>query len=169
MKKIALLSVSNKTGIVEFAKKIHDLGYDILATGNTAKVIEDSGITCIGVKDFASFPEIFSGRVKTLQPKIFGGILMRRENGSDEAEAIENGVLPIDIVCVNLYPFPEVVNRKDIELDEKIENILASGAATVTGCDVSCLMNIKGRLSRRGENVKVVHIAEILSAKGGEI
>ena len=75
MKKIALLSVSDKSGIVEFAKRINELGYDILATGNTAKVIEESGTNCIGVEDFASFPEIFSGRVKTLQPKIFGGIL----------------------------------------------------------------------------------------------
>lgn len=131
MKKIALLSVSNKTGIVEFAKKIHDLGYDILATGNTAKVIEDSGITCIGVKDFASFPEIFSGRVKTLQPKIFGGILMRRDNPSDQQEALQNSVSPIDIVCVNLYPFPEVVKREDIEVNEKIENIDIGGPSLI--------------------------------------
>ena len=131
MKKIALLSVSDKTGIVEFAKRIHEIGYDILATGNTAKVIEDSGITCIGVKDFASFPEIFSGRVKTLQPKIFGGILMRRDNPSDQQEALQNSVSPIDIVCVNLYPFPEVVKREDIELNEKIENIDIGGPSLI--------------------------------------
>ncbi|MEN8191659.1 MAG: bifunctional phosphoribosylaminoimidazolecarboxamide formyltransferase/IMP cyclohydrolase [Bacteroidota bacterium] len=131
MKKVALLSVSDKTGIVELAKKIHKHGYDILATGNTAKIIEESGIKCIGVEDFASFPEIFSGRVKTLQPKIFGGILMRRENSSDQKEAEINSVIPIDIVCVNLYPFPQVVNRDDIDLEEKIENIDIGGPSLI--------------------------------------
>ena len=131
MKKIALLSVSDKTGIVEFAKKISELGYDVLATGNTAKVIKESGINCIGVEDFASFPEIFSGRVKTLQPKIFGGILMRRDNPSDQQEAEQNSVSPIDIVCVNLYPFPQVVNREDIDLGEKIENIDIGGPSLI--------------------------------------
>lgn len=131
LRKIALLSVSDKTGIVEFAKRIHELDYDILATGNTAKVIEKSGINCIEVEDFASFPEIFSGRVKTLQPKIFGGILMRRDNPSDQQEAEQNSVSPIDIVCVNLYPFPQVVNREDIDLGEKIENIDIGGPSLI--------------------------------------
>ena len=131
MKKIALLSVSDKTGIVNFAKKLNQFGYDILATGNTEKIIEESGITCIGVEDFASFPEIFSGRVKTLQPKIFGGILMRRDNTSDQKEASANAVSPIDIVCVNLYPFPQVVKREDIDLAEKIENIDIGGPSLI--------------------------------------
>ena len=131
MNKIALLSVSNKSGIVKFANKLNKLGYDILATGNTAKIIEESGINCIGVEDYASFPEIFSGRVKTLQPKIFGGILMRRDNNSDQQEAIENSVSPIDIVCVNLYPFPQVVKREDIDLSEKIENIDIGGPSLI--------------------------------------
>jgi len=131
LKKIALLSVSDKTGIVEFAKKLNELDYEILATGNTARVIEEAGISCIGVEDFASFPEIFSGRVKTLQPKIFGGILMRRDNPSDQEEAKLNSVNPIDIVCVNLYPFPQVVNREDIDLAEKIENIDIGGPSLI--------------------------------------
>ena len=131
MKKLALLSVSDKNGIVNFAKKLIELEYEILATGGTAKMISDAGIKYTGVEEYASFPEIFSGRVKTLQPKIFGGILMRRDNESDHKEAIENGVLPIDIVCVNLYPFPEVVKRDDIGLSEKIENIDIGGPSLI--------------------------------------
>ena len=111
MKKLALLSVSDKTGIVDFARRVSKLGYEILATGNTAKVIEENEISCIRIEEYTSFPEIFSGRVKTLQPKIFGGILMRRDNKEDIKEAEENDLFPIDIVCVNLYPFPEVVKR----------------------------------------------------------
>ena len=131
MKKLALISVSDKDGVVNFAEKLVELGYDILATGGTAKMISDAGIKFTGVEEYASFPEIFSGRVKTLQPKIFGGILMRRDNESDQAEAAANDVLPIDIVCVNLYPFPEVVKRSDIELAEKIENIDIGGPSLI--------------------------------------
>jgi len=131
LKKLALLSVSDKTGLVPFASKLVELGYSLLATGGTAKLIAEAGIEYTGVEEYASFPEIFSGRVKTLQPKIFGGILMRRDNASDKTEAIENDVLPIDIVCVNLYPFPEVVKRSDIELDEKIENIDIGGPSLI--------------------------------------
>jgi phosphoribosylaminoimidazolecarboxamide formyltransferase/IMP cyclohydrolase len=131
LKKLALISVSDKKGVVNFAQKLVELGYDILATGGTAKMISDAGIKFTGVEEYASFPEIFSGRVKTLQPKIFGGILMRRDNESDKAEAVTNDVLPIDIVCVNLYPFPEVVKRSDIELAEKIENIDIGGPSLI--------------------------------------
>ncbi len=131
MKKLALLSVSDKTEIVDFAEKLVLLGYEILATGGTAKAISEAGIAYTGVEDYASFPEVFSGRVKTLQPKIFGGILMRRDNDSDIAEAEANQISPIDIICVNLYPFPKVVNRNDIELQEKIENIDIGGPSLI--------------------------------------
>jgi len=131
LKKIALLSVSDKTGIVDLAEKLIGFGYEILATGGTAKMIGDAGIKYTGVEEFASFPEIFSGRVKTLQPKIFGGILMRRNDKSDQKEAEINNISPIDIVCVNLYPFPKVVKRNDISLDEKIENIDIGGPSLI--------------------------------------
>jgi len=131
LKKIALLSVSDKTGIVDLAEKLIGFGYEILATGGTAKLIGDAGIKYTGVEEFASFPEIFSGRVKTLQPKIFGGILMRRNDKSDQKEAEINNISPIDIVCVNLYPFPKVVKRSDISLDEKIENIDIGGPSLI--------------------------------------
>lgn len=131
MKKFALISVSDKMGIIEFAKELVGLNYEILATGNTAKVIMESKIPCTEISNFTSFPEIFSGRVKTLQPKIFGGILMRRDVANDLKEAIENGIVPIDIVCVNLYPFPEVVHREDLNLETKIENIDIGGPSLI--------------------------------------
>ena len=123
LKKLALLSVSDKTGIVDLAKSLRNFDYEILATGNTAKILIENEINCIKIEDYTSFPEVFGGRVKTLQPQIFGGILMRRNNKSDLDEAKSNDVYPIDIVCVNLYPFPNVVNRTDISLEDKIENI----------------------------------------------
>jgi phosphoribosylaminoimidazolecarboxamide formyltransferase/IMP cyclohydrolase len=131
LKKIALISVSDKTGIVDFAGSLIEHNYKILATGNTAKLIAENGIECTEIRDFTKFPEIFSGRVKTLQPKIFGGILMRRDNESDVKEAEENNILPIDVVCVNLYPFPKVVNRTDIDLQTKIENIDIGGPSLI--------------------------------------
>lgn len=131
LNKYALISVSDKTGIIDFAREISALGYSILATGNTAKQILENNIPCIEISKFTSFPEIFSGRVKTLQPVIFGGILMRRDNENDIKEAEDNGVVPIDIVCVNLYPFPKVVEREDIDLETKIENIDIGGPSLI--------------------------------------
>lgn len=131
LKKLALLSVSDKSNITNLASRLSNLGYDIIATGNTAKVIQENGIPVTKIEDYASFPEIFGGRVKTLQPKILGGILMRRDNQSDLKEAELNDVLPIDIVCVNLYPFPNVVNRTDIDLQTKIENIDIGGPSLI--------------------------------------
>jgi len=130
LKKFALISVSNKSGIVEFAENLIQFNYSILATGNTAKLLRESKIECKDVSDFTGFPEIFQGRVKTLHPKILGGILLRRNNKSDLEEANINSIFPIDIVCVNLYPFPEVMN-KNIPLEEKIENIDIGGPTLI--------------------------------------
>ena len=131
MEKFALISVSDKRDIVEFAKKLNSFNYTIIATGNTAKLLFENNIKCIEIKDFTSSPEIFDGRVKTLNPKIFGGILMRRDNPKDQYEAEQNQIRPIDIICVNLYPFPKVVNRTDISLQEKIENIDIGGPSLI--------------------------------------
>jgi len=131
VKKFALISVSNKTAIVEFARELNSLEYQIIATGNTYKLLQTNQINCIEIKDFTGFPEIFDGRVKTLHPKIFGGILMRTDNDSDKHQAEQNNIYPIDVVCVNLYPFPQVVNRNDISLEEKIENIDIGGPSLI--------------------------------------
>jgi len=131
LKKLALLSVSDKTNILDLANGLVRNGYELLATGNTAKLLIENSIPVIKIEDFTSFPEIFDGRVKTLQPTIFGGILMRRDFENDLAQAEANNILPIDIVCVNLYPFPEVVKRDDIDLQTKIENIDIGGPSLI--------------------------------------
>jgi phosphoribosylaminoimidazolecarboxamide formyltransferase/IMP cyclohydrolase len=123
--------VSDKTNVVEFARELNLLNYQIIATGNTYKLLIENAVNCIEIKDFTHFPEIFSGRVKTLHPKIFGGILMRRNHLTDHSEAEQNEIEPIDIICVNLYPFPKVVNREDISLEEKIENIDIGGPSLI--------------------------------------
>lgn len=131
MKKKAIISVSDKEGIVEFAKGLVDNNYDILATGNTAKMLFDAGVECIEISNYTDFPEIFSGRVKTLHPKVFGGILFRRTNKDDLLQASNNNIDPIDIVCVNLYPFAKVVNRSDVDDETKIENIDIGGPSLI--------------------------------------
>lgn len=131
MKKYALISVSDKTGIVDFAKSLLKFNYEILATGNTARLLAQNQIPVTEVSDFTGFPEIFEGRVKTLHPKIFGGILFRRDNPEDNIQAEANSILPIDIVCVNLYPFVKTVQKENVLLEEVIENIDIGGPSLV--------------------------------------
>lgn len=146
MQKLALISVSDKTDIVDFAKRLNQNDYKIIATGGTAKLLLENDLDCEKIEDYAPFPEVFSGRVKTLQPQVFGGILMRRENESDIKEAQENQIYPIDIVCVNLYPFPKVVNDESSSLEDKIENVDIGGPSLIRAAaknykDVSVLTN----------------------------
>jgi len=106
----ALISVSDKTGITEFSRALHELGIEILSTGGTARLLADAGIPVIEVSDYTGFPEMMDGRVKTLHPKIHGGILARR--GIDEAVMAANAIEPIGLVVVNLYPFEQTVSRE---------------------------------------------------------
>ncbi len=129
--KNALVSVSDKTNIVELCKNLNLHGYRVLATGKTAKLLFENGINCTEVSDYTGFPEIFDGRVKTLQPKIFGGILQRPDNDHDLKEAKENNIEQIDVVVVNLYPFPQVAVRDDLDLDTKVENIDIGGPSLI--------------------------------------
>lgn len=131
MKKKALLSVSNKDGIVKLAKSLIDKDYEILATGNTARLLIEKDVNCLEISEFTNFPEVFSGRVKTLHPKIMGGILFRRNIKDDILEAAKNDILPIDIVCVNLYPFEKVVFNPDVDEQTKIENIDIGGPSLI--------------------------------------
>jgi phosphoribosylaminoimidazolecarboxamide formyltransferase/IMP cyclohydrolase len=121
----ALISVSDKTGITEFASALQQQGIEILSTGGTARLLADAGIPVIEVSDYTGFPEMMDGRVKTLHPKIHGGILARR--GIDEAVMAENAIGAIDLVVVNLYPFEQTVARKDCDLPLAIENIDIGG------------------------------------------
>lgn len=131
MKKFALISVSDKTGIVDFAKSILKYDYEILATGNTAKLLSQNSVPVKEVSDLTGFPEIFEGRVKTLHPKIFGGILFRRDNKKDILQANQNNIFPIDIVCVNLYPFVQTIQKDNVSLEDVIENIDIGGPSLV--------------------------------------
>lgn len=123
----ALLSVSDKTGIVEFARRLEALGVEILSTGGTAKVLREAGVTVVDVSTYTGFPEIMGGRVKTLHPFVHGGILARR--GVDDALMQEHGFAGIDLVVVNLYPFRETVAREGVSLAEAVENIDIGGPA----------------------------------------
>ena len=123
----ALLSVSDRTGLVEFARGLAALGFEIVSTGGTAKHLAASGIAATSVSELTAFPEVFGGRVKTLHPKIFGGILFDRSSSRDVREAGENAVLPIDVVAVNLYPFEETVASGAASFAEVIEKIDIGG------------------------------------------
>ncbi len=123
----ALLSVSDKTGLVELARALAARGVEILSTGGTARLLADSGITVREVSGYTGFPEIMDGRVKTLHPKIHGGLLGRR--GIDDAVMAQHGIQPIDLLVVNLYPFAQTVSRPDCRYAEAIENIDIGGPA----------------------------------------
>lgn len=127
--KRALISVSDKSGIVEFAKKLQGFGVEILSTGGTFKLLKQEGVDVIEVSDHTGFPEMMDGRVKTLHPKIHGGILARR--GQDDAVMAEHGIAAIDMVVVNLYPFENTVANPDCSLEDAIENIDIGGPTMV--------------------------------------
>ncbi|GMR25417.1 MAG: bifunctional phosphoribosylaminoimidazolecarboxamide formyltransferase/IMP cyclohydrolase [Ignavibacteria bacterium] len=131
MNKLALISVSDKAKITELAEGLKYNNYDIIATGNTAKIIGEAGIDVTEVSDITGFPEIFDGRVKTLHPIIIGGILLRRDNDMDKQEAGENNIIPIDVVCINLYPFVNITNKSDVDLTTVIENIDIGGPCLI--------------------------------------
>lgn len=125
----ALLSVSDKKGIVEFAKTLSDLGMEILSTGGTEKVIRNAGIPVIGVSDITDFPECLDGRVKTLHPAVHGGLLARRDSDNHMKQIKNLGIIPIDIVAINLYPFKETISKPNIDLETAVENIDIGGPA----------------------------------------
>ncbi|WP_086312860.1 phosphoribosylaminoimidazolecarboxamide formyltransferase/IMP cyclohydrolase [Enterococcus sp. 7F3_DIV0205] len=127
IKKRALISVSDKTGIIAFAKGLAEQGIEIISTGGTKAVLDQEGIATISIEEVTDFPEMMDGRVKTLHPKIHGGLLGRRDLSS-HLEAMEQyGIQPIDFVCVNLYPFKETILKKDVTREEAIENIDIGG------------------------------------------
>ena len=142
----ALLSVSNKNGIVDFARGLVSVGYKLISSGGTHKVISDEGIPVMKVSEYTGSPEILEGRVKTLHPKIHGGILAKRGHPLHDMDRNANGIEFIDIVAVNLYPFEETVAKPNVEWAEAIENIDIGGPSMVRSAaknhrDVSILTN----------------------------
>ena len=127
----ALLSVSNKEGIVEFARSLVDYGYTIISSGGTHKVISEADIPVMKVSEYTGSPEILSGRVKTLHPKVHGGILARRGDPLHDIDRNANGIGLIDIVVVNLYPFQATVAKDNVTWAEAIENIDIGGPTMV--------------------------------------
>ena len=127
MTKRALISVSDKTNIVEFAKGLEKHGFEVISTGGTFTYLKNNGVSCISIEDVTHFPEILEGRVKTLHPKIHGGLLSKRGNELHNKHVAENNIEYIDLVCVNLYPFEATVKKEGVSEEEIIENIDIGG------------------------------------------
>ena len=123
----ALVSVSDKTGLVPFVQSLKSLGWDIIATGGTMKLLQDNNIEVINISEVTGFPEICDGRVKTLHPKVHGGLLARRDDPSHLQALAENEINFIDMVCVNLYPFRQTIAKPDVTMEDAIENIDIGG------------------------------------------
>ena len=171
----ALLSVSDKTGIVDFARSLVDYGYTIISSGGTHAVIQAEGIPVTKVSDYTGSPEILNGRVKTLHPKIHGGILAQRGNPAHDLDRGANEIGLIDIVAVNLYPFAETVAKPDVTLADAIENIDIGGPSMVRSAaknykDVAVMTNphqygiymdsIKGNISIKPETLREQFMVE---------
>jgi phosphoribosylaminoimidazolecarboxamide formyltransferase/IMP cyclohydrolase len=134
----ALISVSDKTGLEPFARGLAEAGVDILSTGGTAKFIRSLGIAVTDISDFTGFPELFEGRVKTLHPKVHGGLLHRRDKADHLKQAEENDILPIDLVAVNLYPFEQTVAKGGVTREEAIEQIDIGGPSMLRSAAKNC-------------------------------
>jgi len=131
MIKRALISVSDKTGIVEMARELQSMGVDIISTGGTAKTLSDAGIKVINISDVTGFPECLDGRVKTLHPKVHAGILAIRSNEEHMRQLKELNIETIDMVIINLYPFKQTILKENVDLSEAIENIDIGGPTMI--------------------------------------
>src|SRR6185295_18225609 len=127
----ALLSVSDKTGIVDVARGLASRGFELVSTGGTARALADAGLAVTNVSDITSFPEMMEGRVKTLHPAVHGGILARRDHPQDLRAIAQHGIQPIDVVIVNLYPFAETAKKPGVGFDELVEQIDIGGPSMV--------------------------------------
>jgi phosphoribosylaminoimidazolecarboxamide formyltransferase / IMP cyclohydrolase len=127
----AILSVTDKSGLAEFARKLAALGIELISTGGTAKLLRDSGITVKDISELTGFPEMLDGRVKTLHPKVHGGILHRRADPKHVAAVAEHGIAPIDMVVVNLYAFEKTAAKPGVAFEELIENIDIGGPSMI--------------------------------------
>jgi phosphoribosylaminoimidazolecarboxamide formyltransferase/IMP cyclohydrolase len=123
----ALISLTDKSGVVGFARSLEKLGIEILSTGGTARTLRDEGINVLDISEYTGFPEMMDGRVKTLHPKVHGGLLGRRDNDQDIQMMQAHGIKNIDLVVINLYQFEKTVAKEDCTLEEAVENIDIGG------------------------------------------
>ncbi|MED5400437.1 MAG: bifunctional phosphoribosylaminoimidazolecarboxamide formyltransferase/IMP cyclohydrolase, partial [Planctomycetota bacterium] len=123
----ALVSVSDKTGLVPFVSRLTELGFEVISTGGTRRHLEEAGVPVIGISEYTGFPEIMGGRVKTLHPKVHGAILGRPDQPDDAAAIAEHGIVPFELVVCNLYPFEQTIARDDVTVPEAIEQIDIGG------------------------------------------
>ena len=165
----ALLSVFDKTGIVEFARRLAALKIEILSTGGTAKLLREGGVAVLDVSDFTGWPEMLGGRVKTLHPKVHGGLLFRRGHAEDQKQAAEHGIAPIDLVVVNLYPFEATAAKAGLTADDLIENIDIGGPTMLRSAaknfesvtvvtDPSDFARVAGEIESAGETTLVTRL-----------
>ncbi|MDH5719320.1 MAG: bifunctional phosphoribosylaminoimidazolecarboxamide formyltransferase/IMP cyclohydrolase [Spirochaetia bacterium] len=129
--KRAIISVSDKTNLLEFARELKNKGVEIYSTGGTLRALKEADIEAISIGSYTGFPEILDGRVKTLHPKVHGGILAKRDNESHVESLTEHAILTFDLVCINLYPFEEVIRKEDFSFEEAIENIDIGGPSMI--------------------------------------
>lgn len=170
----ALVSVSDKTGVVDFARGLREAGWEIIATGGTMKLLRESGIEVLNISDVTGFPEICDGRVKTLHPKVHGGLLARRDLPEHIDALRENGIEFIDMVCVNLYPFRQTIAKAGVTMDEAVENIDIGGpsmlrsaaknwASVTVVCDPTDYERVLGEIRSEGNTKRETRLQ--LSAK----
>jgi len=174
MKKRALVSVSDKAGLVEFVQGLQGFGWEIIATGGTQKLLENNGVKTIGISEITGFPEICDGRVKTLHPKVHGALLGRRDLPEHMETLKENGIELIDMVCVNLYPFKQTIAKEGVSMDDAIENIDIGGPSMLRSaaknwqsvtvvCDPSDYSRILAEIAENGDTTRETRLQ--LSAK----
>src|SRR6202048_1001540 len=152
----AILSVTDKTGLVDFARKLAALGIELISTGGTAKLLRDSGVTVKDISELTGFPEMLDGRVKTLHPKVHGGILHVRDNAEHMASVGEHAIEPIDMVGVNLYAFEKTAQRPGVSFTDVIENIDIGGPSMVRSAaknfsDVAIVTSVAAYLLLSGD------------------
>jgi len=134
----ALISVTDKGGVVDFARALSDMGVTIISTGGTAKAIADGGVKVMGISELTGFPEMLDGRVKTLHPRVHGGILARRDDPAHRAQLAEQHIATIDLVCVNLYAFEATVAKEGCTFEDAIENIDIGGPCLIRASAKNC-------------------------------
>ena len=172
--KRALVSVSDKSGLVEFVKGLESHGWEIIATGGTQRLLDQNGVKTIGISDVTGFPEICDGRVKTLHPKVHGGLLARRDEESHLQALRENGIEFIDLVCVNLYPFRQTIANPNVTMEDAIENIDIGGPSMLRSaaknyrdvtvvCDPADYQTVLAEIAEGGNTTVETRLA--LSAK----